>query len=106
MFDEFLSLLRIVDDRFDFAAVAEKTFVLEQTVAVALGEMSYSVEIEIMKRCAKILSFGEDGAPTESGLKTLQAQFLEQAMIITYWETPFGIVIAEKVWRRIGPSTA
>jgi hypothetical protein len=77
--------------------MADNAFILEQTPEIALGEARYPVEIEIMERCAEVLALGEDGAPAQSGLKTLQTQFLEQATIITDRETPFGIVIAEKL---------
>ena len=36
--DEFLGPPRIMDDRLDFAAVADDPFVYEQTIEVALGE--------------------------------------------------------------------
>ena len=64
---------------------------------IALGETRNPVEIEIMEGRAEVLALGEDGAPAQSGLKTLQTQFLKQAMIITDRETPFGIVIVEKL---------
>lgn len=105
-FDEFLSSLRIVDDCLDLAAMTDDAFLLEQTIEVVLGEARYPVEIEIMKRCSEVLALAEDGAPAQSGLKTLQAQFLKQAMIITYWETPFGIVIDEKLRSSTTPATA
>src|SRR5262245_1424965 len=105
-FDELLSPSRIVDDRFDLAAMADDAFILEQTADVALRETRYPVEIEIMERCAEVLALCEDGAPAQSGLKTLQAQFLEQSLIITDREAPLGIVIAEKLRCGAGPAAA
>ena len=96
LFDEFLRPSSIVDDRLDLAAMANYAFIHEQPIDVAPAEARYPVKIKIMKRCAKVFALGEDGAPAQAGLNTLQAQFLEQAMIITDRETPFAIVIVEK----------
>src|SRR5262245_41812423 len=78
--------------------------VLEQTIDVALGEARNSVEIEIMERGAEVLPLAQDGAPAQSGLETLQTQFLEQAMIIFDRKAPLGVVIGEKIRRRGGPA--
>ena len=59
-----------------------------------------------MEGRAEVLALGEDGAPAQSGLKTLQTQFLEQAMIITDRETPFGVVIAEELRCGTAPAAA
>ena len=67
----------IIDGCLDLAAVADDSFVFEQTIKVALGEVRYPVKIEIMEGGAEIPALGEDGAPAQSGLKTLQTQFLE-----------------------------
>jgi len=77
--------------------MADDAFVFEQAVNVALRETGYPVEIKIVECGAKVFAFGEDGAPAQSGLKTFQTQFLEQAMIVTDRETPFRIVIGEKL---------
>ncbi len=102
----FLSPSCIVDDRLDLAAMADDAFILEQAVDVALGETRYPAEIEIMEGGAEVLALGQNGAPAQSGLKTLQTQFLEQAMIITDREPPFGIVIAEKLRCSTAPAAA
>jgi hypothetical protein len=77
--------------------MADDAFILEQAFDVALAKARYPVKIEIMERGAEVLALGQDGAPAQSGLKTLQTQFLEQAMIIADREAPFGIVIVEKL---------
>ncbi len=71
-FDEFPGQSRIVDDRLDLATVANNPFVLEQTREVALGVACYPIEIEIMKGGAEVVALAQDGAPAQSGLKTLQ----------------------------------
>ena len=40
------------------------------------------VEIEIVKCRPEIVALDENGPPTQSGLKTLQTEFLKQAMIV------------------------
>lgn len=62
--------------------MAHDAFIVEKTINIALGEARYLVEIEIMERCAEVLALSEDGAPAQPGLDTLQAQFLEQAIVI------------------------
>ena len=66
----------IIRDRLDLAAMADDPFVFEPRIEVALREAYYLVEV-IIERSAEILALGEDGAPTQSGLNTLQTQFLE-----------------------------
>jgi hypothetical protein len=86
----------LFDDSLDLSAMAYDAFILEQTLDVALDEARYAVEIEIVKRRAEVLALREDSAPAQSGLKSLQTQFLEQATIVTDREAPFGVVIGEK----------
>ena len=77
--------------------MANDAFVLEQTIDIALGEAGDPVKVEIMERGAEILPLDEDGAPAQSGLKALQAQFLEQAVIIADREAPFAVVIVQEL---------
>ena len=97
LLDQFLRTPRIVDDGFDLAAMAHDAAVLEQALDVAPGEACDPVEIEIVKCRTEIVALGKDGAPAQSGLKAFQTKFLEQAMIVVDRETPFGVVIAEKL---------
>ncbi len=57
--------------------MANDAFVLEKTIDVALGETRYFVEIEMVKGRTEVLALGEDSAPAQPGLKTLQTQFLK-----------------------------
>lgn len=89
----------IVDDRFDLAAVTDDAFVLKQAFHITRSNASDPVEIEIMKRGSKVVALDQNGSPAQSGLKTFQTQFLEQAPIIINRKAPLGIVIAQKFWR-------
>src|SRR5581483_3032979 len=80
LFDELLSPSGVVDNRFDLTAMADDTVILEQTVDVSPGKVSDLVKIEMMEGGAEVLPLCEDRPPAQSGLKSLQAQFLEQAM--------------------------
>ena len=86
--------------------MADDACVFEQTLEVALGEARYPVEIETMEGGAEVFALGEDGAPAQPGLKTFQAQFLEEAMVIPDREAPFGIVVGEKLRRGAAPAAA
>jgi hypothetical protein len=76
--------------------VTHNPFILEQSADIALGESRYLVKIEITEGSAKILSLGEYHSPAQSGLKTLQAQLLEQTKIITDREAPFSVMLGKK----------
>ena len=78
----------------------------EQAIEVALGEARDLVEIEIMEGGAEVLALGQDGAPAEPGLKALQAELLEQAMVVGHRKAPFLVVIGEKLGRRPAPAAA
>jgi len=57
--------------------MADDTFILKQTIDIALGEVYYFFEIEITEGGAEVIALVEDGAPAQSGLKALQTQLLE-----------------------------
>ena len=44
--------------------------------------MGNFVIIKLTERFAEVLPFGQDRAPAETGLKTLQAQLFKQAVVV------------------------
>lgn len=46
--------------------MAHDALVLQQAVNVGLGERGNPIEIEVMKGCAKALTLGKDGAPSQA----------------------------------------
>lgn len=54
------------------------------------------MEIELMKRGAKALTFGKDRAPAQARLEALQREFFEHAIIIILRKTPFRIMIGQE----------
>ena len=57
LFDHLRGVLRVIDDGFDFAAMADDAFVLKQTFNVVRSEVRDSHEIEMVKGGAKIFPF-------------------------------------------------
>ncbi len=74
---ELLSPLCIIDDCLDLTSMTDDACILQQALNISRGETCYSVKIEIQECTAKVLPFGENGAPAQSRLKSFQAQFLE-----------------------------
>src|SRR5262245_59136244 len=86
--------------------MADDALVLQQALDVAIGEARDPVEIEMVEGGAEILPLGKDRAPAEPGLKSLEAQLLEQAMIVADRKAPFAVVIAKKIRCRPGPAAS
>lgn len=102
----FSGSFRIIDDGFYFSPMPYNAPVVEQSIDFLLPEVCNAINVETMKSGSKILSLGQNSAPTQTGLKTLQAQFFKQTLIIIDGETPFLIVIVEKFWCCATPFTA
>jgi len=52
--------------------VANNTGILKQSLNVVFSEESNLVEIKMVESGAKVLAFGQNGAPAQARLKTLQ----------------------------------
>lgn len=104
--DQFLRAPGVVDDRFDLAAVAHDACVGQQAGDVAVRVAGDAVEIEAMEGAAEVVALGEDGAPAQAGLEALQAQLFEQAPVVIYRKTPFGVVVGEELGRGAAPAAA
>ncbi len=86
--------------------MADDAFILQQAVDVAPGEAGDPVEIEIVEGGAEILPLCEDRAPAQPGLKSLEAQLLEQATVVADRKAPFAVVIMRKIRCRTGPAAS
>jgi hypothetical protein len=84
----------------------QTAFVFEQALDVAPCEARDPVEVKIVKCRTEVVALGKKGAPAQSGLKTLQTEFLQQAMIIGDGKTPFGVVMAKKLRCGATPAAA
>jgi len=105
-FDQFERPLGVVDDGLDLAPVADDASVLEQAFDIVFGEFGNAGEIESVESVAEVLSLGQDGAPAQTRLETLQAYLFEQASIVRDGEAPFGVVVGKKLRRRFAPAAA
>src|SRR5437773_5481735 len=95
--DQLLGSAGIVDDGLDLAPMPDDPLVLHQPINITLGVTSDSIEIETVKSRSKVLALGEDGSPAQARLEAFQAEFLEETEIIAHRESPFGVVIVEKL---------
>src|SRR5690606_22748812 len=105
-FDERLGAASIVDHGFDLAAVADDALVGEEALDVACGEPRDAVEIEVVEGGAEVLALGEDRAPAEARLKSLEAELLEQATVVAHGVAPFVVVIGDVLRRGAAPPAA
>jgi hypothetical protein len=86
--------------------VADDVGIREQALHVLFGEVGDPVEVEVAEGGAKTLPLIEDGAPAQPGLKPLQAQFLEQAAVVTDRKAPFVVVIVGQLRHVAAPEAA
>lgn len=80
--------------------MAYDVVVFQQTLDVVRCETGDSVEVEPVKRGPERLAFDQDRPPAQSGLKTLEAQFLKKPAVVADGESPFRVVILEELGRR------
>src|SRR5829696_1542890 len=87
--------LRIVGGRFDLAAMTDDAGILQQTAHVARAELRDQGGIEILEGLPEVLALAEDGDPAEPGLKSFEANLLEQPAIVGDRPPPLVIVIPD-----------
>jgi len=69
----------VADGGLDFSPVADDPLIFQQTTHVPAVEGGHPPEVEIREGPPEVLSFSKDRQPAQSGLETLQDDFLEQA---------------------------
>jgi hypothetical protein len=82
--------------------VANDAFVPQQPGDVARGEFRHAIDLEVRERAAEVLALPEDRQPAQAGLKTFEADLLEETPIIFDRLPPLTIVIVDV--KRIGPA--
>mgnify|MGYP003344923667 CR=1 FL=1 len=80
---------------FDVVAMAHNAGIVQKPLEVARGVPRDAVEIKAVKCRTEMLALGEDGAPTQAGLKTFQTDFPEKLLIIHDREAPFVVVMGD-----------
>lgn len=96
---------RVVDRRFDLAAVAHDAGIAEEARDVALAEGRDPVEVEARKGGTEVLALAQDRQPRQAGLEALEADLLEQPDIVGDRTAPFAVVV-DGVVGRPGPRSS
>ncbi len=92
---QLLRALRVVDRRFDLAAMADDARVAEQPLDVARLEPRDALELEIGEAFAKSLALAQDREPAQARLEALEADLLEQAAVVGDRESPLAVVVGD-----------
>src|SRR4051812_11062796 len=104
--DEFDAAARVADRRLDLAAVTDDAGVGEESIDVAFAEASHALEVEAGERLAEALALAQDCQPREPRLEALQAELLEQPLVVGDREAPLRVVIGAVDLGRVGPRAA
>ena len=85
--------LRVVDRRFDLAAMADDAFVFQQPRHVARAECRDRRWIEAGEGFPEVFALAQNRQPAEAGLESFEADLLEQPTVIRDRPSPFLVVI-------------
>src|SRR5206468_12080279 len=97
---------RVVDRRFDLAAMADDPRVAEQPLDVAGAEAGDSRGVEAGERAPEGVALVEDRDPAEPGLEAFEAELLEQTRFVVDREAPFTVVVFAVGRARLAPGAA
>ncbi len=94
---------RVVDGGLDLAPVAHDGRVLHQALDLGGAKGCDLLGVEVRERGAKALALVQDGEPAQAGLKTLQADLLEQPAVVRHRKAPLGVVVVAVQRRGLAP---
>ena len=97
---------RVVDGRFDLAAMADDAGIGQQTFNVVPIEARHALRIEAGKRRAEVLALAQDGQPAQARLEAFEAELLEQAHVIADRPPPLVVVVVRVVGQVLLPGAA
>ena len=97
---------RVVDRRLDLAAVPDDAFVPEQLRDLPFAEARDLLEVEAPERAPEVLALAEDRQPRQAGLETLEADLLEEPVVVGDSSAPLVVVVAQVVGVSAVPPTA
>ena len=83
--------------------MANNTCVLQQSLHIVFVKPGNLMKIKMVKSGAEVFAFIENGAPTQPGLKALQAQLLEQPLVVSHWKAPLVVMVRQKLRRAPTP---
>ena len=93
--DQLERALRVVDRRFDLAAMADDAVVLQQPLHVARAEARDHGGLELREGAAEVLALAEDRDPAQARLKTFEADLLEQPPVVGDRPAPLVVVVVD-----------
>src|SRR5438132_2203591 len=103
---DFARTLRIIDRRFDFAAMADNAGVQHKPLHVARTKTRDALEIKTRESLAKRVALAENRPPAQARLEAFQTDLLEQSPIVGHGKAPFAVVIADIERIFAGPAAA
>ena len=71
--------------------------IMNQSIHVVGVESGDFVKVELAEGAAEMLTFAQNGEPAQAGLKALQTDLLEQALVAFDWVAPFVIMIGDVI---------
>src|SRR5437764_13879910 len=86
--------------------MAHDAGVCEQPPDVAVAEAGDTLEVEARECRAEVLALPQDREPRQPGLEALQAQLLEQSLLVVDREAPLGVVVRAVDLGRVAPEAA
>ena len=102
---QFARALGVVDHCFNLAAMTDDAGISQKTRHIGPVKNRNLAKIEPSKSGAEIFALGQDRAPTQPRLKTLEAELFEEADVVTYGKTPLMIMIIKEFGGSSAPST-
>ena len=89
------SAVGIVDGGEDLATMADDAGVENEAFDIGVAKLRDLVKIESGEGRAEVVALAKDGEPRKSGLKSLKANFFEEAKIIRHSPAPFLVMVAD-----------
>jgi hypothetical protein len=78
----------------------------QEPLDVLLAEPRHLLEVETVEGAPEALPFAQDRQPGEAGLKSFEAELLEQPSVVGDREAPFRVVVGAVLGRRVSPEAA
>src|SRR5690606_31537839 len=87
--------LRVVDGRFDLAAMADDAGIAEQPLDDARAHLRHARDLEAVEGLAEVLALSEDGEPAQPRLEPFETELFEQPCVGRDRPAPFLVVVAD-----------
>lgn len=104
--DELDRPIGVADRGLDLAPMPDDAGIAQETVDVVITKLGDLFIVEAREGPPELRPFAQDGQPAEARLEPLQAQLLEEQMIVVDRKTPLDVVILEVVRSALPPPAA